>query len=99
MQNFTDVDDKIINRANKEGKTMAEISNKYIEEAFRDADGLNVKRATVHPRVTEEMDGIIAMVQTLIDKGFAYEDMALFIMIQRSLPITESFQRKTLMSL
>ena len=74
VQNFTDVDDKIINRANKEGKTMAEISNKYIEEAFRDADGLNVKRATVHPRVTEEMDGIIAMVQTLIDKGFAYED-------------------------
>lgn len=63
VQNFTDVDDKIINRANKEGKTMAGISNKYIEEAFRDADGLNVKRATVHPRVTEEMDGIIAMVR------------------------------------
>ena len=74
VQNFTDVDDKIINRANKEGSTMEAISNRYIEEAFHDADGLNVKRATVHPRVTQEMDGIIAMVQTLIDKGFAYED-------------------------
>ena len=74
VQNFTDVDDKIINRANKEGSTMEAISNRYIEEAFHDADGLNVKRATVHPRVTQEMDGIIAMVQTLIDKGYAYED-------------------------
>ena len=74
VQNFTDVDDKIINRANKEGSTMEAISNRYIEEAFHDADGLNVKRATVPPRVTQEMDGIITMVQTLIDKGFAYED-------------------------
>lgn len=74
VQNFTDVDDKIINRANKENTTMEAISNRFIEEAFHDADGLNVKRATVHPRVTEEMDHIIEMVQTLIDKGFAYED-------------------------
>ncbi len=74
VQNFTDVDDKIINRANKENSSMQEISNRYIEEAFRDADGLNVKRATVHPRVTEEMDHIIEMIQTLLDKGFAYED-------------------------
>lgn len=74
VQNFTDVDDKIINRANKEGKTMAEISNRFIEEALKDAKGLNVEPASVHPRVTEEMDGIIAMVQTLIDKGYAYED-------------------------
>lgn len=74
VQNFTDVDDKIINRANNENSTMQEISNRFIEEAFRDADGLNVKRASVHPRVTEEMDEIIEMVKTLIDKGFAYED-------------------------
>lgn len=74
VQNFTDVDDKIINRANKENSTMQEISNRYIEEAFHDADGLNVKRATVHPRVTEEMPHIIEMIQTLLDKGFAYED-------------------------
>ncbi len=74
VQNFTDVDDKIINRANKEGSTMREISDRFIAEAFKDADGLNVKRATIHPRVTDEMDGIIQMVQTLIDKGYAYED-------------------------
>ena len=74
VQNFTDVDDKIINRANKEHSTMEEISNRYIEEAFHDADGLNVKRATVHPRVTQEMDHIIEMIQTLLDKGAAYED-------------------------
>ena len=74
VQNFTDVDDKIINRANKENSSMQEISNRYIEEAFHDADGLNVKRATVHPRVTEEMDHIIDMIQVLLDKGFAYED-------------------------
>lgn len=74
VQNFTDVDDKIINRANKENSTMQDISNRYIEEAFRDADGLNVKRATVHPRVTEEMPHIIEMIQVLLDKGYAYED-------------------------
>ncbi len=74
VQNFTDVDDKIINRANKENSSMQEISNRYIEEAFHDADGLNVKRATVHPRVTEEMNHIIEMIQILLDKEFAYED-------------------------
>lgn len=74
VQNFTDVDDKIINRANKEHSTMEEISKRYIEEAFRDADGLNVKRASVHPRVTDEMDLIIDMIKTLVDKGYAYED-------------------------
>lgn len=74
VQNFTDVDDKIINRANKENSSMQEISDRYIEEAFRDADGLNVRRATIHPRVTQEMDGIVEMIQTLVDKGFAYED-------------------------
>lgn len=74
VQNFTDVDDKIINRANKENCTMSDISNKYIDEAFHDADGLNVKRANVHPRVTQEMDNIIAMIKTLVDKGVAYEE-------------------------
>ena len=74
VQNFTDVDDKIINRANKENTTMQAISEKYIGEAFHDADGLNVRRADVHPRVTQEMDHIVAMVKELIDKGFAYED-------------------------
>ncbi len=96
VQNFTDVDDKIINRANKEGVTMQEISNKYIEEAFHDADGLNVKRATVHPRVTEEMDGIIAMVQTLIDKGFAYEDNGTVYYDTKKFPEYGKLSRKNL---
>lgn len=74
VQNFTDVDDKIIKRANEENSTMQAVSEKYIAEAFHDADGLNVKRATVHPRVTQEMPEIIEMIQTLIDKGYAYED-------------------------
>lgn len=74
VQNFTDVDDKIIKRANEENSTMQAVSEKYIAEAFRDADGLNVRRATVHPRVTQEMPEIIEMIQTLIDKGYAYED-------------------------
>ena len=73
VQNFTDVDDKIINKANEEHTTMDVISNHYIEECFKDADGLNVKRATHHPRVTQEMDHIIEMIQTLIDNGAAYE--------------------------
>ncbi|WP_130861368.1 cysteine--tRNA ligase [Bacilliculturomica massiliensis] len=73
VQNFTDVDDKIINKAREEGVSAGEISEKYIEEYFRDAQALNVKKATVHPRVTENMNEIIAFVQDLIDKGYAYE--------------------------
>ncbi|MBR5590774.1 MAG: class I tRNA ligase family protein, partial [Anaerotignum sp.] len=96
VQNFTDVDDKIINRANKEGVTMFDISNKYIEEAFRDADGLNVKRATVHPRVTDEMDGIIDMVKTLIDKGFAYEDKGTVYFDTKAFPEYGKLSRKNL---
>ena len=73
VQNFTDVDDKMIKRANEEGVTVAEIAERYINEYFIDAKGLNLKPATVHPRATQHMDEIIAMVQTLIDKGYAYE--------------------------
>lgn len=74
VQNFTDVDDKIIKKANEENTTMDVISNRYIEEAFKDADGLNVKRATYHPRVTQEIKNIIKMISELIEKGYAYED-------------------------
>lgn len=74
IQNFTDVDDKIIKKANEENTTMEVISNRYIEECFKDADGLKVKRASHHPRVTEEMDYIIEMISELIKKGHAYED-------------------------
>ena len=72
VQNFTDVDDKIIKRANEEHATSQEISEKYIEEYFKDAHGLGVRDATVHPKATENIQQIIDLVQTLIDKGYAY---------------------------
>lgn len=73
VQNFTDVDDKIINRAREEGITAPEVSEKYIKEYFEDAKALNVLPADVHPKVSEHIDDIIDFVQTLIDKGYAYE--------------------------
>ncbi len=73
VQNFTDIDDKVINKANEEGVTYKDISEKYIEEYFVDAKGLGIHPATIHPRATENIDAIIEMVQTLIDKGYAYE--------------------------
>ena len=73
VQNFTDVDDKIINRSREEGIGAMEVAEKYIEEYFTDAKALNLKKATVHPRVSETMDEIIQFVQDLIDKGYAYE--------------------------
>jgi len=73
VQNFTDVDDKIINRAKEEGISAEEVSEKYIKEYYKDAASLNVKKADVHPKVTESMKEIIDFVQGLIDKGYAYE--------------------------
>jgi cysteinyl-tRNA synthetase len=73
VSNFTDVDDKIIKKANEEGVTASEISERYIEEVKRDMKAMNVKPATTHPKATEEIDGMIDMIQTLIDKGHAYE--------------------------
>ena len=72
VQNFTDVDDKIIKRANEEGITSAEVAEKYIAEYKKDAAGLGVKEATIHPKATENMDKIIEIVETLVEKGFAY---------------------------
>lgn len=72
VQNFTDVDDKIIKRANEEGSTFEEISKKYIDEFWTDAHGLNFKDATVHPKATENIDEIIDIIETLVDKGYAY---------------------------
>lgn len=72
VQNFTDVDDKIIKRANEEGSTFEEISKKYIEEFWVDANGLNFKKATVHPKATENIDEIINIIKTLEEKGYAY---------------------------
>lgn len=73
VQNFTDVDDKIINRANEQGVSSLDISEKYISEYKKDAQGLNVKPANVHPKVTENMNIIIDIVKTLVEKGYAYE--------------------------
>ena len=73
VQNFTDVDDKIINRAKEEGITAPEVSEKYIKEYFDDAKALNVEPADVHPKVSETIPEIIDFVKTLIDKGYAYE--------------------------
>ncbi|MBP3327625.1 MAG: cysteine--tRNA ligase [Clostridia bacterium] len=73
VQNFTDIDDKIIRRANEEGVSYKEISEKYIEEFWTDAKGLNVREATVHPKATENIDEIINIISTLVDKGYAYE--------------------------
>ena len=72
VQNFTDIDDKIIRRANEEGMTYKEISEKYIEEFWKDAKGMNVREATHHPKATENIDEIINIVSTLIEKGYAY---------------------------
>ncbi|MGP1563617.1 cysteine--tRNA ligase [Filifactor alocis] len=73
VQNFTDVDDKIINRANEEGISPLEVADKYIKDYFVDADGLGIRRASVHPRVTECIEDIIEFIEELIQKGHAYE--------------------------
>ena len=73
VSNFTDVDDKIIKAANEEGVSAEEISKRYIEECRKDMAGMNVLPATTHPQATQEISGMIEMIQTLIDGGHAYE--------------------------
>ena len=72
VQNFTDIDDKVINKANEEGVTFDVIAERYIKEYFTDAQGLGIRPATVHPRATETMDAIIDIVQRLLNNGHAY---------------------------
>ncbi|WP_303869581.1 cysteine--tRNA ligase [Acetobacterium wieringae] len=72
IQNFTDVDDKIINRSHEEGISPGDVSEKYIKEYFTDADALGIKRASVHPKVSEHIPEIIDMIKTLEEKGLAY---------------------------
>lgn len=72
VSNFTDVDDKIIKKAIEEGVSAEEISERYIKECKKDMSGMNVKPATTHPKATQEIDGMINMIQTLIDKDYAY---------------------------
>lgn len=73
VQNFTDVDDKIVRRAVEEGKSQKEIAEKFIEEYLTDMEQLNVRKATYHPKVTEHIEDIIDFVQKLVEKGYAYE--------------------------
>ena len=73
VSNFTDVDDKIIKKANEEGVSANEISARYIAECKKDMEGMNIKPATTHPLATQEIDGMLDMIGTLIEKGFAYE--------------------------
>ena len=72
VQNFTDIDDKLIRKANEEGITVPEVAERYIAEYWTDAKGLNVRPATVHPRATENIDAILTLIGTLVDKGYAY---------------------------
>jgi cysteinyl-tRNA synthetase len=73
VQNFTDIDDKMINRANDEGITVKELGDRFIDEYFKDAGALGVRKASVHPRATEHIDAIIKIVELLFKNGHAYE--------------------------
>lgn len=72
VSNFTDVDDKIIKKANEEGVSAEEISGRYIEECKKDMEGMNIRPATTHPLATQEIDGMIDMISSLMEKGYAY---------------------------
>ena len=72
VQNFTDIDDKLIKKANEEGITVPEVAERYIKEFWIDAKGMNIREATVHPRATENIDAIIGIITELIEKGYAY---------------------------
>ena len=73
VQNFTDIDDKLIKRANEESSTVPEIAERYIKEFWTDADGLNIKHATVNPRATENIEQIQSIISALVEKGYAYQ--------------------------
>lgn len=73
VQNFTDIDDKLIKKANEEGITVPEVAERYIAEFWTDVKGMNIKEATVHPRATENIDAIQTLISTLVEKGYAYE--------------------------
>lgn len=72
VQNFTDIDDKLIKKANEEGITVPEVAERYIKEFWTDAKGLNVREASVHPKATENIDEIQRIISDLVDKGYAY---------------------------
>ncbi len=73
VQNFTDIDDKLIKKANEEGITVLEVAERYIKEFWVDAKGMNIREATVHPRATDNIDEIKRIISELVEKGYAYE--------------------------
>ena len=96
VSNFTDVDDKIIKKANEEGVECSVITERYIASVKEDMKALNVKPATIHPRATEEIDGMIQMIQTLIDKGHAYEKNGTVYFKTRSFPSYGKLSKKNI---
>lgn len=74
VQNFTDIDDKLINKANEEGTTVPQVAERFIDEYLTDTKGLGIRPANIHPRATENIDTILDMCKTLVDKGYAYEN-------------------------
>ncbi|MGB8956821.1 MAG: cysteine--tRNA ligase [Tumebacillaceae bacterium] len=99
VQNFTDVDDKIIKRGHEEGISAHDVAEKYVEAYFADADALGVRRANIHPRVTEEMPEIIAMIAKLIEGGHAYESQGDVYFATESFKDYGSLSRQTLENL
>ena len=92
MSNFTDVDDKIIKKAIEEGVDAETISKRYIAECKKDMEGMNIEPATKNPLATEEICGMLNMISTLIEKGYAYVLLTeRFITVSGNLKITESF--------
>lgn len=73
IQNFTDIDDKIILKANKNNKSISEVTEEYIREYYKDADNLNIKRASINPKATENVSNMVNLIQDLLKNGFAYE--------------------------
>lgn len=96
VSNFTDVDDKIIRKAMEQQVDASEISEHYIEEVKRDMQSLNVKPATVHPKATEEISGMVSMIQTLIEKGNAYEKNGTVYFRTRSFPDYGKLSKKNI---
>ncbi|MDD6208352.1 MAG: cysteine--tRNA ligase [Clostridiales bacterium] len=96
VSNFTDVDDKIIKKAIEEGVSCQDITERYIKSVKEDMDAMNVKEATYHPKATEEIDGMIEMIQTLIDKGHAYEKNGTVYYRTRSFPEYGKLSKKNI---
>ena len=96
VSNFTDVDDKIINKANEEGVSSEEISTRYIAECRKDMAAMNVRPATTHPQATKEIDGMIDMIETLQEKGFAYEKNGTMYYRTRKFPYYGKLSHKNL---